>query len=129
MTNTQKFARAFGAIYVLVGIIGFISALGGTTSQEGNELLGIFGVTLIHNVIHLAVGIAFLAAAGTDAGARTVSTAIGVVYLLVAILGFLNVEFVVDVLHNNMADNLLHLVTAVLALYFGLAGKTTTAAA
>src|SRR5687768_10002641 len=118
MSNAQKFARVFGAVYVLVGILGFIPAVGGSTSQTGNELLGIFGINLLHNVVHLAVGAAFLVGSASDAGARSMCIAIGVVYLLVAILGFLGVQFVVDLLAINAADNILHIVTAAFALYF-----------
>lgn len=129
MTNAQKFARVFGAIYVLVGILGFIPAVGGSTSQTGNELLGIFGINLLHNVVHIAVGAAFLVGSSSDSAARSISIAIGVVYLLVAVLGFMNLDFMVDLLAVNTADNLLHIVTAALALYFGLAGRGATAAA
>lgn len=129
MSNAQKFARVFGLVYVLVGILGFIPALGGSTSQDGNTLLGIFGINVLHNIVHLGVGAAFLAGSASDSAARTVAIAIGVVYLLVAILGFLNVAFVVDLLAINFADNLLHVGTALLALYFGLAGRSASPAA
>ncbi|MBW3588489.1 MAG: DUF4383 domain-containing protein [Actinobacteria bacterium] len=75
------------------------------------------------------MGAAFLFGSATDSAARSTSIVIGVVYGLVAILGLLNVAFVVDLLSINFADNLLHLGTALLALYFGLAGKTGTVAA
>lgn len=129
MTNAQKFARVFGAVYVLVGILGFIPAVGGSTSQTGNDLLGIFGINILHNVIHLAVGIAFIGGSSSDAAARAVSIAIGIVYLLVAILGFMGLAFMVDLIFANTADNLLHLATAVLALFFGFAGRGATTAA
>lgn len=129
MTNVQKFTRVFGGVYVLVGIAGFLSAIGGTTSQTPNDLLGLFEVTVIHNIIHLGVGVAFLAASGTDAMARTIATVVGVVYLLVGILGVLDVEFLGEQIGNSVADWLLHLATAALALYFGLSGKATAPAA
>lgn len=44
---------------------------------------------------------------------------IGVVYLLVAILGFVLPDLMNQLLVINMADNLLHLGTAVLVLYIG----------
>ena len=129
MSNAQKFARVFGAVYVLVGILGFIPAVGGSTSQTGNELLGIFGINLLHNVVHIAVGAAFLVGSSSDSAARGISIAIGVVYLLVAVLGFMNLEFMVDLLAINTADNILHIATAALALYFGLAGRGAAATA
>lgn len=129
MSNAQKFARIFGAVYVLVGILGFIPAVGGSTSQTGNDLLGIFGINLLHNVVHLAVGAAFLVGSSSDSAARGISIAIGIVYLLVAVLGFMRLEFMVDLLAINTADNILHIATAVFALYFGLAGRGAPATA
>lgn len=126
MTLAQKFTRTFGAVYVLVGILGFVGLVGGTTSQTPTLLLGIFGVTLIHNVVHLAVGAAFLAFSSTDANARMVSTGIGAVYLLVGIIGILNIQAINTLLNINLADNLLHFATGGLALYIGLAGKGVT---
>jgi hypothetical protein len=121
MTMAQKFARTFGAVYVVVGVLGFISLIGGTPTQTPSLLLGIFGVTALHNVVHLAVGAAFLAGSTTDANARMVNLAIGAVYLLVGIIGLVNIAVVQTVLNINLADNLLHFATGGLALYFGLA--------
>lgn len=128
MSLAQKFATVFGGVYVLIGVVGFLPFVGGTIDQDGSLLLGIFGVTALHNVVHLLVGFAFLAGAKSDAVARTVCTAIGAVYLLVAIIGFVNIDFVNELLNLNLADNLLHLATGGLALGVGLAGKNTSAA-
>lgn len=122
MSLAQKFTRLFGAVYVLVGIIGFVDLLGGTASQTGNTLLGIFGVTLLHNIVHLAVGAAFLVGSSSDDNAKKVSLAVGAVYVLVGVIGLFNIEFINDLLFINLADNLLHLGTGALALAVG-AGK------
>lgn len=120
MSLAQKFNRTFGAVYVLVGIIGFVDAAGGTASQTGNTLLGIFGVTLVHNIVHLGVGAAFLISSSSDDNAKKASLAIGAVYLLVGVVGLLGIEVIDDLLFINLADNLLHLVTGGLALAVGL---------
>lgn len=135
MSAAQKFARVFGAVYVLVGILGFIPQLGGTAdfsqfaTYEGTNLLGIFEINVLHNIVHLLIGALLLFGSSSDSAARNMCTLVGVVYLLVGILGF----FIMDnsqlnILAINMNDNFLHLVTAVLALYFGLAGRGTSAA-
>jgi hypothetical protein len=110
----RQFAIVFGAVYALVGILGFILP---------SPLLGIFGVNTLHNIVHLAIGglwlvAAFAAPMGPDSS-RVISQIIGVVYLLVAILGFALPTLMDQLLVINTADNLLHLVTAILALYIG----------
>lgn len=128
MSLAQKFATTFGGVYVLVGIVGFFSFFGGTADQSPNALLGIFGVTALHNVVHLLVGFAFLAGAQNDSVARMVSIAIGAVYTLVGAIGVLNLAFVTDLLNINLADNLLHFATGLLALAIGFQGRKAVAA-
>jgi hypothetical protein len=117
-TPAQTFALVFGAVYVLVGILGFVM----------DPILGIFEINLLHNIAHLAVGGLFLYGSKSAAGAKQISLIIGVVYGLLAILGFLNV-LVPDLLDANTADDFLHLATAAVALYFGTTGGTTPAPA
>ncbi|MEX0789206.1 MAG: DUF4383 domain-containing protein [Actinomycetota bacterium] len=128
MSLAQKFATTFGGVYVLVGILGFISFFGGTSDQTPDFLLGIFGVTAVHNVVHLLVGFGFLAGAQTDRSARLVSLTIGAVYTLVGVIGVLNLAIVNDLLNINLADNLLHFATGLLALAIGLQGRKVATA-
>jgi hypothetical protein len=123
MSLAQKFATTFGGVYVAVGIVGFISFFGGTTDQTPSALLGIFGVTAVHNVVHLLVGFGFLAGAQSDRSARLVSMAIGAVYTLVGVIGVLNLALVNDLLNINLADNLLHFATGLLALAVAFQGR------
>jgi glucose uptake protein GlcU len=85
--------------------------------------LGIFGVTAVHNVVHLLVGFAFLAGAQNDRVARLVSMTIGAVYTLVGVIGVLNLALVNDLLNINLADNLLHFATGLLALAVAFQGR------
>jgi hypothetical protein len=112
----QTFALAAGVAFLLIGILGFILA-----PDEGDKLLGIFQVNLLHNIIHVAVGALFLAGTTTHVRAKQVNLLVGVVYGLVAILGFANIV-VQDVLDANAADDFLHLASSVLALFFGTIG-------
>lgn len=127
MTLAQKFTKAFGGIYILVGIVGFLPFLGGTFNQDGDNLLGIFGVTLVHNLVHLAIGAAFLAASKSNANAIQASIGIGAVYLLVGVLGLFYLDWVGDLLNINGPDNFLHLFTGALALYVGMTEKKSLA--
>lgn len=112
----QQFALIAGVVFLLIGILGFILA-----PDEGDKLLGIFQVNIIHNIIHVAVGALFLAGTTTHVRAKQVNLLVGIVYGLVAILGFANIV-VHDVIDANAADDFLHLASAVLALFFATIG-------
>lgn len=113
-------AILFGAVLALVGIAGPILA-----GQNG-ELI-VFGRNYLHDAIHLLSGVAGLAA-GYAAGGRyagTYNKAIGAVYLVVTVLGFVFFELFADLIALNTADNLLHLALGVvfLAVGFGLSSS------
>lgn len=120
-TPGQIFGLAFGAVYVLVGILGFVAAGGG----DGTLLA--FDVNPLHNIAHLAVGGLLLYGSRSVEMAKTINLVVGAVYLLLAILGFAGIV-VEDLINANAADHVLHLATALLALYFGTAGSTARAA-
>ncbi|MDP9693611.1 DUF4383 domain-containing protein [Arthrobacter sp. UC242_113] len=114
-------ATVFGAVYLLVGLVGFAVTSGvGFFSTEGSNLI-IFEVNPLHNVIHLAIGAALLYAGVKDVQlARTINTAVGAVYLLVGILGLFLLSSPLNIIALNGADNVLHLASAVLLLGVGL---------
>lgn len=111
-TATQMFALVFGAVYVLIGLLGFVN----------KPILGIFEVNVLHNIVHLLIGGALLAGSTKHDTAKTVSLAVGVAYLLVAVIGFVATDFLDDLIKINQADNFLHLVSGAVAVYFGTAG-------
>ena len=99
--------KIMGAIFVVVAIWGFV---------DGSHVL-IFHVNTMHNLVHLASGVlALICGFASLKAARTFSIAFGIVYGLVAILGFMNVQIVNDLLHLNEADNFLHIGIALLFL-------------
>ena len=128
-TPAQRFAAVFGVVYLLVGIAGF--ALTGVSdfSAHNHHTLLIFAVNPLHNVIHLALGVAWLAAAPRHQAARLANLAIGVVLGLVTVLGFVGVTGMLGMSGFADPDNFLHLATATLSLYFGsvAAGSRDTA--
>lgn len=135
-TPLQTASAAVGAVFLLVGIAGFIPGV--TTNyddmkfaghESGAELIGVFNVSILHNLVHLAFGFAGLALARSWATARKFLVVGGVVYLGLWVYGLVvqdemtNANFV----PLNEADNWLHLsLSAVmLALGFGLSRQDT----
>jgi hypothetical protein len=84
----------------------------------------------VFGAAYLAVGALWLASSRTEASARTVSILIGAVYLVVGVLGlFISSGSDLNLLNINQPDNALHLASAALGLYFGLAGRRSVASA
>ena len=90
-------------------------------------LLGIFHVNTLHNIVHLLSGAVALWAAMTSvAYARAYFRIFGIVYALVAILGFYSGDSpVLGLIANNAADTWLHVAIAVVALLLGFVVKDT----
>jgi hypothetical protein len=128
--DARRFAAVFGAVYVLVGIAGFaVTGLSDFAATSSDQLI-VFGLNPLHNIVHLLVGLVWLGASRNEQSARVVSTAIGAVYLLVGVAGlFITGNSDLNLLNINQPDNVLHLASAVLGLYFGLAGGRRTAVA
>lgn len=123
-TPGQLYALVIGVVYLLVGIIGFFVASEFTEGAADDELI-VFRLNHLHNIIHVVLGVGWLAASRTAALSRTVNTLFGVVLLVVAVLGFTAIDLVHTLLNITEAsdpDNFLHLVTGALAVYFGTAG-------
>lgn len=113
-TPLQSAAALVGAVFLLVGILGFIPGI--TTHYgdmsfaghgSGAKLLGIFQVSILHNIVHLLYGVVGIALAKTWDGARNFLIGGGAVYLLLWLLGIIGAG---DWIPVNTADNWLHFV-------------------
>jgi hypothetical protein len=120
---TRAVVGVLGAIYVIVGILGFLGepiVVPGSHSDMQSatgDLLGIFPINAIHNVVHLAIGAVLLYGA-TEAGrAIVVARGIAVAYALVGVLGFIAPD-TFGLMPIGGADIWLHLGTA--AVLFGV---------
>jgi hypothetical protein len=120
-TTLQRAAQAVGAVFLLVGVLGFIPGI--TTNYEslgvaghgsGALLLGIFQVSILHNLVHVLFGVAGLLMAGTPGQARNYLLYGGIVYLVLWIYGLLvGHDTPANFVPVNDADNWLHLILGV----------------
>jgi hypothetical protein len=117
-TNVQKAAAVVGIVFLLVGVLGFVP---GITSNYGSmsfashhsdaKLLGLFQVSVLHNLVHLVFGVAGLALARTISGARNYLVVGGIIYLVLFVYGLIVSEnSMANFVPVNTADDILHLV-------------------
>jgi hypothetical protein len=127
-TTLQKAATAVAVVFLAVGVLGFIPGITtdyGTMDSAGHDstakLLGIFQVSVLHNIVHLLFGIVGLALARSFSGARAYLIGGGIVYAVLWVYGL-----VVDDMSSanfvpmNTADDWLHLVLAVGMISLGV---------
>lgn len=127
-TTVQKAAAAVGAVFLLIGILGFIPGVTSDYDQlsfAGHEseamLLGVFQVSILHNLVHVAFGIAGLAMARTFSLARTFLVGGGIIYLVLWLYGmFVDEGSEANFVPVNSADNWLHLILGVGMVAAGL---------
>ena len=121
-----QYARVVGIVVLLLGLVGLLAG--------EQRLLGLVNVDLIEDLVHLASG-GLLAYAGfARVGAPTVRTivgAVGAVYLVVGLLGFV-MPTLAGLLPSgySVVDNLGHLALGVLGVWFGFfadRGRATAA--
>jgi uncharacterized membrane protein YuzA (DUF378 family) len=137
-TAAQKAAIAFGIVFLLVGIAGFIPGL--TTNldtmqfagpESGALLFGLFQVSILHNIVHILYGLAGLGLATTHVAARNYLIWGGAVYALLWLYGLIVAD---DAAANfvplNFADDWLHFVLAAAMILLGvfLGRRDTTSA-
>lgn len=121
MSLVRIVVLVFGVVYVLVGLLGFLGepfVTGGSQdampSADG-DLLGIFPINTLHNVVHLAIGAALLYGASGHAQAVMMARVIGGVYAVVGLLGLVSPD-TFGLMPIGGPDILLHLGTAAILL-------------
>jgi len=128
----RKFALIFGILYVIGGIAGFIPALNPhhadmppiAVDSFYGRALGLFPVNILHNLVHLAIGLWGILGSRSLSGARFFGKGLAVFYGLLAILGLIpatNTMFGLVPIYGN--DVWLHAGTALIAAYFGFVAR------
>jgi hypothetical protein len=123
MSISKTTAGLFGAVYLLVGIVGFIPVLGGADGITAHNLLGLFPVNAVHNVVHMAVGLLGLLAYSRGVSAsRLFARGIGAVYLVLAVVGAIfNTGNFLGIVPIGGLDIALHAASALVLLAVGFA--------
>ena len=125
----QLLALVFGAVYLLVGIVGFfITGFDDFAGNGQHEMLLFFMINPLHNIVHIVIGVAGLLLARTLAGARTYGWLLAVGYAAAFVYGLFAVGQDWDFLNINGADNVLHALTAVVGLVIALLPVRTAVA-
>ncbi|WP_332367445.1 DUF4383 domain-containing protein [Micromonospora sp. WMMC250] len=113
----RRAASTVGVLFLLIGVLGFVPGITSGTHDlrfaghgSGAYLFGVFQVSVLHNLVHLAFGVAGLLLARTVAGARTYLIGGGAVYLVLWLYGLaVDRDTGANVLPVNDADGWLHL--------------------
>ncbi|MFF2317768.1 DUF4383 domain-containing protein [Arthrobacter sp. NPDC058097] len=135
-TTLQKASQAVGAVFLLVGVLGFIpgitsnyEALSFAGHGSGALLLGIFQVSVLHNIVHLLFGVAGILMSRTHGQARSYLLYGGVIYLVLWLYGLITGhDTPVNFVPVNTADNWLHFILGIgmIALAIMLSRNTRT---
>lgn len=129
MTTVQRVAQIFGIVFVLIALVGFYT---GGMNMEADPALapavfGMFPVNLLHNIVHLLFGIWGLAASRSWSGSKQYAQIAGIIYLVLAGVGFIAPDgFGLVPLGGN--DIWLHLVLGLALSAVGFTAKPETIA-
>ena len=126
--GVQVAALVAAGVFVLIGVLGFIP---GITTDYGEmrfaghhseaKVLGVFQVSILHNILHLGFGLVGLVLARRVSGARLFLAGGGALYLGIWLYGFIiDRESTANLIPVNNADNWLHLVLGFGMLALGL---------
>ena len=132
----QLAALVVGVVFLLVGALGFVPGVTSNFDQltfAGHDsdaaLLGVFNVSVLHNIVHLLFGVAGLLMARTFSAARAYLVGGGIIYLVLFVYGLLiDHDSAANFIPVNTADNYLHLVLGIGMIALGvLLGRRVSA--
>ncbi len=132
----RNFTLILGIVFVLLGLAGFVPGLVSmpagaapnipldapsvTFDEQYGYLFGLFPTNLLHNLVHVAVGLLGIASSTNTSNTRLFNRSYAIVYALMAFMGLFpygNTMFGLMPIHGyNIWFNA---VTAVAAAYYG----------
>lgn len=132
----RRCALIIGAFFLIIGIAGFVPGLvslppagfqspipldtPSTYAQGFGYLFGLFPTNLMHNLVHLTVGLLGITAASTQGGARFYNRAFAVSYILIALMGVLPLTQTTFGLMPIFGNNVwLNALTGIITAYVG----------
>jgi hypothetical protein len=133
--NTRNFALIFGIVFLAVGVLGFVPGLVHAPGPNHpdmavnsfyGDLLGLFPVNVLHNIVHVLFGIWGLLAYKSWSAAKTYARGVAIIYAVLTVAGLvtgLNTMFGLVPLFGN--DVWLHALLALVAAYFGWMHRDT----
>jgi hypothetical protein len=128
MSSDQNIARpialVLGVAYFAGGIIGFaVTGFNGFVASGGSKLLGL-PLNGFHNVVHIGIGAILIVASRIPDATITqgILLGVGILYVAATLLGFLGKLPIIAVTTAGNPDNILHLFSAAVAIFGGLAG-------
>ena len=126
----KKVALIFGIVFILVGILGLVTPGGMSMAADPapGHILGMFGVNLLHNIVHLLIGVWGVVASRSWGGAKAFMQIGGVLYIVLAALGFV-IPTTFGLIPIGGNDIYLHAVLGLIMAGIGFTAKPETAPA
>jgi hypothetical protein len=134
--HTRRFAMILGIVFLVIGVAGFIPGINRMHDRHADltvhgpghgDLLGLFHVNVLHNLIHVVFGIAGLACSGSFLAARGYARFVAIAYGVLGVMGLISAGNT----HNTWGlvpigghDVWLHFLIAAAAAYFGFVHRT-----
>jgi len=114
----KLYAQVVGVVLLILGIVGFFV----------NTLLGV-PTTTTHSLVHLISGAwgAYAGFASGLGGPKAFAQIFGIIYTVVAVVGFLSAGFLANLgIPTNATYNIIHLIVGLWGLYAGFTGGRGT---
>jgi hypothetical protein len=127
--GARYFALISGILFIALGIFGFIPGMVATPGTGGpavvfnagyGYLLKLFPINVLHNIVHLAVGIWGVSSYRSYIRSRSYARGLAIFYGILAVMGLLPALNTIGGLIPLFGHDVwLHALTALIAAYFG----------
>jgi hypothetical protein len=128
-----KVGLAFGAFYVVLGVVGFfVTGFGGAlTGEQGHAILGVT-INQYHNIVHLGIGafLLIMSLQKNNAAAEGALMGVGLFYVVAFVIGVMNADnlTILGMRGEGEVANFFHLLSGVPLLLIGLLSSSATSA-